>query len=637
MGASSNRALWGGAQLVLAGLFVLVASAAADTTAISGVPPTGADGGEVMVDAHDDVSAAQRAAIRDRLEGAAQALGVAGSATGAAPVRFSWPLAAAPHLTAPGYHGISNFVDHNAAVPNALLDYNCGNRTYDQANGYNHSGIDLFLWPFAWNKMDNDDVHVVAAAPGTILDKEDGHYDRNCSFNNLNWNAVYVVHADGTVAWYGHLKNGSVTTKQVGDTVARGEYLGVVGSSGNSTGPHLHFEVHDADDNLIDPYAGPCNDLDDESWWIEQRPYNDSAINQLTTGTAAPVLGSCPNQSVPNSQDTIVRGNTVYFTSYYRDQLDTQPATHRIRRPNGSEYSSWIHSSPSAFYSASYWYWYFAGFASSGPTGTWRYEVIYDGVTYSHEFSVVDPENVPTNTPTRTRTASVTPTVTRTRTITPTFTASRTRTVTLTPSATYTPSSTWTPTETRTATPTRTPTPTRTDTRTPSETPTASATATFTDTATETPTATYTETATPPPSDTPTITPTETPTLTASTTPTHSATATETNTPLATATALALTPTPRSVPTEAPPTATATIEPTPTSQPPTATIAIAPLCIGDCGADGAVTVNDLVQAVNIALGRAALQMCPAATRGGPTVAITDLVAGVNNALRGCAR
>jgi hypothetical protein len=60
------------------------------------------------------------------------------------------------------------------------------------------------------------------------------------------------------------------------------------------------------------------------------------------------------------------------------------------------------------------------------------------------------------------------------------------------------------------------------------------------------------------------------------------------------------------------------------------------VCVGDCGADGAVTVNDLVRAVNIALGKLSLSECPAAARGGNAVVITDLVTGVNNALRGCA-
>src|SRR5215510_13083944 len=105
--------------------------------------------------------------------------------------------------------------------------------------------------------MDHDQVAAVAAADGIILAKDDGNYDRSCSLTGAAWNAVYVQHADGSVAWYGHLKNGSLTTKAPGALVVQGEFLGIVGSSGNSTGPHLHFEVYDAANHLIDPWGGP--------------------------------------------------------------------------------------------------------------------------------------------------------------------------------------------------------------------------------------------------------------------------------------------------------------------------------------------------------------------------------------------
>ena len=89
----------------------------------------------------------------------------------------------------------------------------------------------------------SDAVRIVAAAPGTIVSKTDGNFDRNCAIGSGQWNAVYVRHADNSVAWYGHMKSGSLTTKAVGETVVTGEYLGIVGSSGSSTGPHLHFEI----------------------------------------------------------------------------------------------------------------------------------------------------------------------------------------------------------------------------------------------------------------------------------------------------------------------------------------------------------------------------------------------------------
>jgi murein DD-endopeptidase MepM/ murein hydrolase activator NlpD len=52
---------------------------------------------------------------------------------------------------------------------------------------------------------------------------------------------VEIMHLDGTKTWYAHL---STITVDDGAFVAAGETVGLVGSTGNSTGPHLHYEVH---------------------------------------------------------------------------------------------------------------------------------------------------------------------------------------------------------------------------------------------------------------------------------------------------------------------------------------------------------------------------------------------------------
>ncbi len=62
-------------------------------------------------------------------------------------------------------------------------------------------------------------------------------------------NHVVIDHGNGEFSMYAHLKSGSETVK-VGDVVKAGQMIGKLGSSGNSTEPHLHFQVCDRPDPL---------------------------------------------------------------------------------------------------------------------------------------------------------------------------------------------------------------------------------------------------------------------------------------------------------------------------------------------------------------------------------------------------
>lgn len=382
-----------GASLLV--ILLVAGPAASLTTAATRPQPVASGGGEVTLPDADHMTAAQQAGIDAMLAANIEMLTAAGllpRPRAADRVSFGWPLAVRGDFADPGYYGITGFVDHTPEIPNKLTDYACGGRTYG-----GHKGTDIFLWPFAWNKMAAGDVMIVAAADGVIIGRNDGNYDQSCNFNNNTWNAVYVRHSDGSIAKYGHMKRGSLTTRGIGATVSAGEYLGLVGSSGNSTGPHLHFEVT-AGGQLIDPYAGSCNPLDGGSWWASQPNYYDSAVNKLMTGTAPVNWESCPLPDVTNEATQFQPGDRVTFSAYYRDQLNTLPSLYRIYDPNGAIFAQWSHTITPAHYALSYWWWAF-DLPANATAGTWRFEVQFNSRTYSHIFSVGRP-STPTPTPT---------------------------------------------------------------------------------------------------------------------------------------------------------------------------------------------------------------------------------------------
>lgn len=316
-----------------------------------------------------------------------QSEGLLPAADGTLQVLFNLPLRLKSGLSDPGFFTITGYVDNDTTYPNHLLDYHCGQLTYDTQNGYNHRGTDFYLWPYPWLKMDSGYVEVVAAAPGVVLYKNDGEYDHSCTTNNNLWNAVYIQHSDGSIAWYGHMKNGSLTSKGVGQSVNAGEYLGIAGSSGNSTGPHLHFEVYDASQRLIDPFYGSCNIFNNSSWWNNQLPYLEKGINRLATGYAPPEIPACPAQEIPHEKGAFSPLDTIYLDIHFRNLNTNDLVNITIRRPNNSVWNTWSWNSPWPFYVAAYAYWWMVA-GTGEPTGQWTFEADYNGKTYTRHFTI---------------------------------------------------------------------------------------------------------------------------------------------------------------------------------------------------------------------------------------------------------
>lgn len=137
-----------------------------------------------------------------------------------------------------------------------------------------HDGSD-FLLEGRFETMDAGSLAVLAAADGEVLEVVQDQYDRchleggevTCDGNPIVANRVRLEHDDGTITRYLHLMRDSVPVEP-GQAVECGDVLGLIGSSGNSSFPHLHFEVETADGEVIDPFAGPLSQP--ESLWVAQ-------------------------------------------------------------------------------------------------------------------------------------------------------------------------------------------------------------------------------------------------------------------------------------------------------------------------------------------------------------------------------
>ena len=78
-------------------------------------------------------------------------------------------------------------------------------------------------------------------------------------------NYVKIDHGNGWVTWYVHMRTNSVAVSE-GDVVKAGTILGLVGSSGNSSDPHLHFAV-DYNGDTVETYVSPS------AYWVNPLPY----------------------------------------------------------------------------------------------------------------------------------------------------------------------------------------------------------------------------------------------------------------------------------------------------------------------------------------------------------------------------
>ena len=104
-----------------------------------------------------------------------------------------------------------------------------------------HNGIDLVPSP-----CNNNEILAYEDGTVTSLQRTGVQYGTGCY--------VRLKHSNGLYTLYYHLKSGSVCVN-VGDKVKKGQKLGIIGTTGQSTGIHLHFQIDKGSASTsINPY-----------------------------------------------------------------------------------------------------------------------------------------------------------------------------------------------------------------------------------------------------------------------------------------------------------------------------------------------------------------------------------------------
>lgn len=184
--------------------------------------------------------------------------------------------------------------------------------TCTQGNGgsISHTGIPQYAYDIAMPIG----ASISAARAGTVSHVVESYVDYNNTGNCNDVNRVVVDHGDGTSALYLHLTNNGALVN-VGDKVIQGQVIAKAGSSGCSTGSHLHFQVMN---------AGTYGSWYNQS--IQTKFCDVSTNNGILVSGSAYTSSPCGSSDVTAPTTSIITPNgfaTGNFTASFTDADNT--------------------------------------------------------------------------------------------------------------------------------------------------------------------------------------------------------------------------------------------------------------------------------------------------------------------------
>ena len=294
---------------------------------------------------------------------------------GSPPAKYIWPVEGAPFTET----YISNYVDVDP-IDDEASDYTGSNAVYD-----GHTAWDIGVGNF--NEMDLG-VQLYAAAAGTVSAVHEGEYDRHTTWGSPTPTANYVKidHGDGWQTIYWHMRRDSLQV-EVGQAVEEGDFIGYMGSSGKSSGAHLHFGVRHHG-RTVEPGYDP------ETYFHEPLRYVGDAATVYRSGVTN-YSPSSHTQERPSDVEVFkqISGQKTYVWARFAGLRQSDLMEFVWIKPNGNTYVTRTHNVTADDSN------YLKLFSQTLPTlpdiGTWKVEFKINGSKLGEDTFVVTTDGAP--------------------------------------------------------------------------------------------------------------------------------------------------------------------------------------------------------------------------------------------------
>lgn len=294
---------------------------------------------------------------------------------GSPPAKYIWPVEGAPFTET----YISNYVDVDP-IDDEASDYTGSNAVYD-----GHTAWDIGVGNF--NEMDLG-VQLYAAADGTVSAVHDGEYDRHTTWGSPAPTANYVKidHGDGWQTIYWHMRRDSLQV-EVGQAVEEGDFIGYMGSSGKSSGAHLHFGVRHHG-RTVEPGYDPATYFHDPLRYVGDAPtvYRSGITNYSP---------SSHTKERPSDVEVFkqISGQKTYVWARFAGLRQDDLMEFVWKKPDGSTYVTKTHTVTAD--DSNYLRWFSQTLPLSPELGTWKVEFKINGGKLGEDTFVVTTDGAP--------------------------------------------------------------------------------------------------------------------------------------------------------------------------------------------------------------------------------------------------